>query len=44
MLPYIRPYAEERYITKTLKVYLVQNLETQQIKWNSLKELGKENV
>jgi hypothetical protein len=33
MLPYIRPYAEERYITKALGVHLVLNLKTQQIKW-----------
>jgi hypothetical protein len=44
MLTYIRPYAEERYITKALKVHLVLNLETQQIKWNSRKEMGKENI
>jgi len=31
-------------ITKALKVHLALNLETQQIKWNSRKEVGTENI
>jgi hypothetical protein len=44
MLPCIKTYVEERCIAKALKVHLALNLETQQIKWNSRRELGKENI